>query len=295
LFAQEEKGLGDQLRDGIRGLLIDAHYGHETTGARISTDLSEIGSAGRERYAQEVGEQAFDAALRIRDRIVGSERGERREYLCHGFCELGAITIEKGLGEVRDFVAANPNEVVTIVIEDYVDPEAVATAFAHTGLDEYVYDGPLGEPFPTLREIIETGNRVIVMAENEDGGDRYPWYRPVYESLVQETPYSFEEPRQLTDPEELPKSCRANRGPQDAPLFLINNWVDTSPAPRPSNAAKVNKREVLERRIAVCEEKRGLEADLIAVDFYLEGDVFGVAEDLNEARGPANEGETDSP
>ena len=34
LFAQQEKGLPDQLRDGVHGLLIDAHYGLETEGGR---------------------------------------------------------------------------------------------------------------------------------------------------------------------------------------------------------------------------------------------------------------------
>ena len=288
LFAQQEKGLGDQLRDGIRGLAIDAHPGSRTNSGRIASDLSEVGSAGRERYAQSIGEEAFDAALRIRDRIVGTETGEPGVYLCHGFCELGAITIDKGLGEVRDFVAANPSEVVTIVIEDYVPPEEIAAAFERSGLDEYVYDGPLGEdgaPFPTLQEIIDSGGRVIVMAENDAGGGRYPWYRSAYESLLQETPYTFEQPPDLSDPKELPASCRPNRGPDDAPLFLINHWVDTSPAPRPSNAEKVNKRGVLERRIALCEKRRGLPANMISVDFYRQGDLFEVVADLNAARG----------
>ena len=45
------------------------------------------------------------------------------------------------------------------------------------------------------------------------------------------------------------RSCRPNRGIEGSPLFLMNNWVDTSPAPRPSNAARVNAAEALERRV----------------------------------------------
>jgi hypothetical protein len=67
-------------------------------------------------------------------------------------------------------------------------------------------------------------------------------------------------------------------------LFLVNHWIDTSPAPRPSNAAKVNAREALLRRVRECERIRDLEADLIAVDFYREGDLFGAVAKLNGER-----------
>ena len=102
---------------------------------------------------------------------------------------------------------------------------------------------------------------------------------------MQETPYSFKQPELLTDPANLTASCKPNRGPDDAPLFLLNHWIDTSPAPRPSNAAKVNARDALEARIRQCEEQRGVPADFISVDFYRQGDVFEVAEELNAERG----------
>ena len=38
----------------------------------VKTDLSNLSSSERETYADEIGEEALDAALRIRDRIVDS-------------------------------------------------------------------------------------------------------------------------------------------------------------------------------------------------------------------------------
>ena len=103
------------------GSLIDAHPGARTTSGGRSRPTSPASTApDASATSSRVGEQAFDAALRIRDRITGTGTGELGTYLCHGFCELGAIAIDKGFGEIRDFVAANPNEVVTVVIEDYV-------------------------------------------------------------------------------------------------------------------------------------------------------------------------------
>jgi hypothetical protein len=282
LFAQQEAGFPDQLADGIRGLLIDAHYGIPTEGGTVKTDFSDLGGSERQALEDELGREAVAAALRIRDRIVNSEAtGERQVYLCHAFCELGAIPIDDAFRTYRDFLAANPDEVLIISIEDYVAPKDIKAAAERTGLIDYVYTGPLSTPLPTLQEIIDTGGRAIMLSENEDGGAAIPWYHAQYDGLVQETPYSFKQPQQLTDADKLEASCVPNRGPASAPMFLINHWIDTSPAPKPSNAAKVNAHDALLDRISQCERQRGLKANLIAVDFYREGDLFGVVDELN--------------
>ena len=77
-FAQQEKGIAQQLRGGIRGLFIDAYPGTETQGGTIKTDLSAISPGKRQAIEDAMGERALDAALRIRDRIVGSAKGNAR-------------------------------------------------------------------------------------------------------------------------------------------------------------------------------------------------------------------------
>jgi hypothetical protein len=285
LFAQQEATIPDQLADGIRGLLIDTHYGQETASGEIKTDLSVIGSSERQAYEAELGEKALDAALRTRDRIVNSPTvGPRQIYLCHRFCELGAITLEQTLRQIRDFLAANPNEVLVIVNEDYVSPEDFAAAVEDSGLIDYVYQGPPRAPWPTLSDMIDAGGRVLIAAENDAGDGAIPWYHLAYDELMQETPFKFKQPRELIDPANVPASCEPNRGPADASLFLINHWVDTSPLPLPSNAAKVNAHQPLLDRVTECERIRDLTANLIAVDFYREGDLFGVVQKLNASR-----------
>jgi hypothetical protein len=285
LFAQQEKGLTDQLHDGVRGLLIDAHAGVETQDGTIKTDLSDLGNAERQAYEAELGTDALNAALRIRDRIVSSpEVGAPGVYLCHRFCELGALPIDHAFGEIRDFLAANPDEVLTIVVEDYVPPQEIAAAAQRTGLLDYIYKGPVTSPWPTLGQMIDSGGRVLMLAENHDGGTSIPWYHLAYDQILQETPYSFHDPAQLTDPDKLEASCEPNRGPADAPLFLVNHWIDTSPAPKPSNAAKVNTRQAILDRVHHCQDQRDLLANLIAVDFYRQGDLFGAVSELNGER-----------
>ena len=204
------------------------------------------------------------------------QRWERAACICATpSARSAAITIDLGFTEIRDFVEANPDEVVTVVIEDYVPPGDIAAAAERTGLIDFVYEGPVGEPWPTLQQMIDSGGRVLMMAENEADTSEFPWYHPAYESLVQETPYSFGRPAELTAPALLEASCAPNRGSPDAAVFLVNHWIDTSPAPRPTNAAKVNKRSALLDRIHQCEEQRDLTATLIAIDFFKEGDLFG--------------------
>ena len=91
LFPQQERGIRGQLEDGIRALLLDVHYGIPVEG-RVKTDLDSEG-ASREKFEKAVGKEGLDAAMRIRDRLAGKAEGPRGLYLCHGFCELGAMPL----------------------------------------------------------------------------------------------------------------------------------------------------------------------------------------------------------
>jgi hypothetical protein len=131
--------------------------------------------------------------------------------------------------------------------------------------------------------MIDSGQRLVVMAEN-DAGD-IPWYHLAYDGALQETPFRFTITAALTDAATLATSCRPNRGPDSAPLFLLNNWVDTTPVPRSSNAAVVNAYKVLLHRAQTCLSLRHRLPNLIAVDFFRQGDVLGVARTLNGVGG----------
>jgi hypothetical protein len=173
----------------------------------------------------------------------------------------------------------NPGAVVIVVNQDEgVAPADIKRAFEQAGLRDLVYRGPFVQ-FPTLRQMIDSGQRLVVMAENE--ADDISWYPLAYSHALQETPFRFSNAAQLTDPSRLAESCRANRGPASAPLFLVNSWVDTSPAPRASIAAVVNEHSALLRRAETCQSIRHKLPNLIAVDFYKRGDVLGVVRALN--------------
>ena len=79
--------------------------------------------------------------------------------------------------------------------------------------------------------MIDRNQRVVFLAENHAGAA--PWYQLAYQRITEETPYAFSKVAQLTDPAKLAASCRPNRGPAVAPLFLVNHWITTDPFPCP--------------------------------------------------------------
>jgi hypothetical protein len=268
MFPNQELGSVSLLGHGIRALLFDVHYG-TPIGDRVKTEIQDE-AASRAKFEGAVGKEAVDAAMRIRDRLTGKPTGPRAAYLCHGFCELGAVPLATMLEGVRDFLVQNPGEVLVFVIEDYVTPSDIEAAFRGSGLERFVYRGGVKPPWPTLREMIDSDQRLVVFGENDTQG--VPWFHPAFETF-QETPYTFHAPEEF--------SCRPNRGGSAGPLFQLNHWIETTPTPKPSNAAIVNAHDFLLARARRCQRERGRLPNILAVDFAMTGDVVGVAAELN--------------
>jgi hypothetical protein len=274
--SQQSAGIADQLSDGIRGLLIDTHYADRLPNGRVRTDFADESTISQLKSQDGVSEASVEAALRLRERAGFRGEGERGMYLCHTVCELGATPLADGLKDIHDFLVTHPDDVLIVINQDYVTPKDFVGAIDDAGLAPYTFAGSMDT---TLGAMIDAGTRLVVLAENQAGAA--PWYRLAYAKLTQETPFSFPSPAALTTPATLAATCAPNRGPADAPLFLINHWVTTDPAPRPSNAAEVNAYAPLLARARECERIRHHVPNLIAVDFYRQGDLFRVVDTLN--------------
>jgi len=242
----------DQLRSGIRALLVDTHYGRLQPDGTVVTD----------------------------DDGTKTE-GQRGLYLCHVACQLGASPLVPVLRSIRKFLRQNPNNVLTIVNEDYITPADFAAAMKQSGLADYAFRGPPGPHWPILHQMIATHQQVLVLAEHDAGS--VPWYHLAYEGILQETPYTFENPERLIDPANWAASCRPNRGGTNGSLFLLNHWSPSTPpaVPDPAASAAVNAEQVLVGRARECRRLRGIRPTIIAADQIGYGGLVAAVDELN--------------
>jgi len=276
LFGEHFGGIRAQLEYGIRGFLIDTHYGVPsaitlpgTGGTLVLTDAGE--EVARDQLTEpSTSQQAQRVDELIRGRPVGASGAAPDVYLCHNYCELGATKFSDALEQYEQFLIQNPNEVLILFLEDYVTTADSEAVFRLSGLADRVWTLQPGAPLPTLGEMIEADRQVLVLSEHL--GPLPDWYHRGFE-VSEETPYNF------TTPSEF--SCGPNRGGTGRSLFLLNHWL-TSGAPDVAASTEANTRDVLMGRIEACERERGRKVNMVAVNFYDRGDLLDVVDELND-------------
>lgn len=192
----------------------------------------------------------------------------------HGIYDefLGYQRLADVLGEITDFLARRPREVVTIIFETYASPESTLAAFEESGALEYAYAHTLGDAWPSLGEMVERDERLVVFTDVNGGA--YDWFMPVWDH-ARETPYAASAPDEL--------ECTGGRGEAGAALLIFNHFL-TQVSGSPSLAESVNHDPFLGDRVAECEAALMQRANFITVDFYEIGDTLAVTERLNAAR-----------
>jgi hypothetical protein len=240
-----------QLRYGIRAMLFDTHYGVAAPDGTVTTDDD--------------------------GHVPGVTPGM---YFCHELCEIGSTPLVAGLHQLSRWLDAHPDNVLAIVNEDYVTPADFVKAMYASGLGARVYRGSTSH-WPTLAWMIEHRQQVVVLAEHHAG--RKPWYHLAYDGILQETPYSWDRPEQITRKRNWKASCVPNRGGRKGSLFLMNHWSPPTPPAQPDLAAsaRVNKRSVLVGRARECRRVRGRLPTIVAVDQVKAGGLLAAASDLN--------------
>lgn len=251
----QQDGIPAQLRRGIRALLIDAQYWEG------SLDL----------VGQLRNQEAIAPQLRSILNALNNDP-QPGPLLCHSFCALGYRPLADGLADIRAFLDANRNEVLIVIVEDSIRPADLDQAMRDSGLIKYayVYDQRNRPPWPTLRELIEHDERLLIFVEN--GRDGYLNYIPWAWGWIQDTSFRYADVDAF--------DCWLNRGTGQSPFLLMNHWV-FSVIPSVKDAAVANRYDVLKRRAELCVEQRGQLPNIIAVDFAETGDLLRVVRELN--------------
>lgn len=273
-LAEQPTSLVGMLDAGVRVLLIDTWYGQPVANGRSITATSNF-TAAAQQAEQAFAPEILQSVERLTTSIQsngGPPSGPVQPYLCHTFCEIGGTPLLPALQGVQAWMSAHPTEVVTLFIQDAVTPADTAKVFDRAGLTRYAYhsDG-IAAPWPTLRAMVESGRRLVVLMENQGGGDAYPWLLPGFD-YVQDTGYTY--------PTVASFDCGLKRGRPDSPLFLLNHWLSGF-STLYTDAQTVNAYAVLSARGRQCQAERGRLPNFVAVNWANLGALQRVVDELN--------------
>ncbi len=190
--------------------------------------------------------------------------------LCHADCGFGGFPLVDGLGDIRAFLDCHPDEVMTIIFESYVPESAIADAFEASGLIRYVHAQDAAQPWPTLREMIASNERMVVFTA--DTARTLPWHMYSYD-------YAWENPYAAATPSDL--SCAQDRGSRARSLWIFNHFL-TNPIAMASLAEMINHDPFFQNRVDGCRtDASGDLPNFVTVDFYDIGDLSTVVDTLN--------------
>ena len=276
--AEHIASIPEQLNEGARGLLIDAYDGYKDSGL-VRTILT--GAANRQEISAELGNDA----LRELDRLgaltgVSRTAGKKQDvYLCHLFCEVGAVKASAVFSKINDWLNQNLTDVLVIDVEDYVSPADLEASLKAGHLWNRLYRLDPTKPMPRLLDLVnppkgadQQQRRVILTSERHAG--EVPWLIGSYQ-VMQETPYTFNSVDEF--------NCDPNRGSSGNPLLLVNHWLRAPGPPDPVEASKTNSAAELTRRLTQCIAVRHRLPNFVAVDFFGSGDTTEVVNLYNAA------------
>lgn len=205
----------------------------------------------------------------VRAMMLDTYEDDGETLLCHGICALGSRPFVDALHELRLFMDCHPAEVITLILEAHIDEARTAAAFEAAGLLPYLHAQPLGEPWPTLRSLIESGRRMVVFTESASVS--LDWHHHAY-TYAWDNDYANETPEDL--------DCAPNRGTGEESIFVLNHFL-TAPVAMRSLAEQVNHDPFFTERVERCVAERGQAPNFVTVDFYELGDLFSVVDALN--------------
>ena len=149
-YAQQRWTIKQQLEAGVRGLMLDTHLDSKT------------------------------------NKVILCHRSEWvNKLICAGKPHMLAHT---ALETIRDFLANNPHEVVTIFLENYIhDAALVDSCFSNAGLEAYIlaphdWDPVVHDGWPTLSWLHTHNKRLIIFNSIEKTHFAYNQWEHVIEN-----------------------------------------------------------------------------------------------------------------
>ncbi|KAJ2717222.1 hypothetical protein H4R19_000166 [Coemansia spiralis] len=276
----QRRTIKQQLEDGVRALMLDV--------VRPDTLHKEARSV-LDRVMSWFSGKPATAAQDPLDSV----------HLCHQSCAL----IDKGkfadsLTVIREFLDANPREVITLIIENVsgFSAQDLQPSFEAAGAEQYAFVPEFtasparnGYQWPMLGQLIDKNQRLVVFIDDNADTSQVPYILPEWEYVV-ETPYANIAPVAAF-------TCNQDR-PRDniaRDLIVMNHFaysritvgkqnIDMPLMPDQVAADKYNMVDSLSAHREVCKQVWGDRVlNFVTLDFYDIGDgaIFKLVDQIN--------------
>ncbi|TQW00325.1 tat pathway signal sequence [Cordyceps javanica] len=205
--------------------------------------------------------------------------------LCHTFCwELDAGPLDTYLRELATWMAANANEVVTLLLTngDRIPVETFDGVFRAAGLTQYVLRPQkvmAKEDWPTLQEMINAGTRLVVFMD-------YNMDQTKVDYIINEFDYFWETPYGITD-KSFP-TCAVDRPPggdtgklMGIMNHMLNYKVGDIVFPNQPDAARTNSKASIQAQVDRCKAATSHQPNVVLLDWVNIGEVAAEGLALN--------------
>jgi hypothetical protein len=197
--------------------------------------------------------------------------------VCSEDCAEGHVVHTTALGDLRAFLDDNPRQVVTLFVENHVPAALVAGLLEEDGLSTFLLTWHAGDPWPTLGQMIASGRRLVVFADDTAGAP---------DTLVPSSPWMFSTSADFHSPGEM--NCDARAGDPHSTFMLVQHFL-TAPVdgsrphgyPSEELAEEINHNPLLIDRLTGCRAQYNRAPSFVAVDFYDASDVVAATQTLN--------------
>jgi hypothetical protein len=228
-------------------------------------------------------------------------------HLCHTSCDLlDAGLLQDWLGEIKTWMDANPNDIVTVLLvnSDNASPTQLSAEFVQSGIATYAYvppsdtTPPNGGVWPTLQDLITAKTRLMVFIASFDGEA----YTPGQHYLMDEFSFIFENPFTNTNVSSFvctPDRPTIVKGDSAAAISsgrmsLLNHFLDMSEAfgidtPNVDAANQTNSQGNVVGDLLftaqTCQQEYGKAPTFLLVDFFDQGPAIATVDVLNGVTG----------
>ncbi|KAF1838191.1 hypothetical protein BDW02DRAFT_586063 [Decorospora gaudefroyi] len=177
----------------------------------------------------------LDAGVRLLTAQVhqANDSGTDAWHLCHSSCDLlDAGTLESWLSEIKTWMDANTNDVVTLLLvnSDKASPSDLGSIFSSSGIDTLAYTPPstefLPQTWPTLDALIGNNTRLMTfVAPLGAPSTEYPYLMDEF-TFIFENAYENDHPSNYSCNPDRPASLGTpSAALESGRMFLMNHFL----------------------------------------------------------------------